>query len=301
MKKFLKLAGYVLGGLVALIVIGAIAVFIASNARLNATWSVASSDVALPTDSASLDRGHHLTVIMGCTECHGADFGGKSFIDVPPLLVLSAPNLTAGKGGAQNRYDAAGIVRAIRQGIGNDDRSLLIMPAPDYNQLSDADVGAIIAWIRQAPPVDNEVPAPAFGPVGRFLLATNQLPGLIVAAAIDHSAARPPAPAPGPTVEYGKYLAHLCAGCHQNNFAGTTKPGPDGSPPARNITPAGPIGNWSLEQFISTIRIGTTPAGYQLRGEFMPWPTIAKMTDEELEAIYLFLKSVPPAVAGEAP
>jgi mono/diheme cytochrome c family protein len=295
MRTFLKWAAYILGGIVVLLIIAGVVAFTVSNSKLNATHVVAANAIPIPSDSAGLERGRHFITIMGCTECHGEDFGGKILIDAAPFVVLYSPNLTTGEGGAGNRYDDAGFARAIRHGIGDDDRSLVIMPSPEYNHLSDADVGAMIAWIRRVPPVHNLTPEPRFGPIGRFLVATDQAPGLLVATAIDHDAPRPPAPPAGPTVEYGQYLARICAGCHTQNYAGTSTGGPDGSPPVLNITPAGRLGHWSNDEFRTALRTGVTPNGYALNAQFMPWPLIGQATDVELDAIYLYLRSLPPA------
>ncbi|HUF70222.1 MAG TPA: c-type cytochrome [Longimicrobiales bacterium] len=295
MRTFLKWAAYILGAIVVLLTIAGVVAFTVSNGKLNATHDVAANAIPIPSDSASLDRGRHFNTIMGCTECHGEDFGGRILIDAAPFVVLYSPNLTTGEGGAGNRYDDAGFARAIRHGIGDDDRSLLIMPSPEYNHLSDADVGAMIAWIRRAPPVHNLTPEPSFGPIGRLLVATDQAPGLIVATSIDHDAPRPPAPPAGPTVEYGQYLARVCAGCHTQNYAGTSTDGPDGSPPVLNITPAGRLGHWSNDEFRTAMRTGVTPNGYALKAQFMPWPFIGQATDVELDAMYLYLRSLPSA------
>ncbi len=64
-----------------------------------------------------------------------------------------------------------------------------------------------------------------------------------------------------------------------------------------NLTQGGELGNWTPEDFITTLRTGVNPAGHKLREE-MPWQEIAQMTDIELEAIFLFLKSLPPLEDG---
>jgi mono/diheme cytochrome c family protein len=245
------------------------------------------------------EGGRHLTTIIGCTECHGQTFGGQVLIDEQPFATIYASNLTSGEGGALTRYDDAGLAKAIRHGVRHDGRSLIIMPSPEYNHLSDADVGAMIAWIRQAPPADNVTPEPKFGPIGRVLLATGQLDAMLVAGLIDHDAPHEPAPAAGPTAEYGEYLARVCTGCHGPDYAGSTEEGPDGTPPALNLTPAGRPGSWSLEQFTTAMRTGVTPNGYELNPDAMPWPVLGQATDVELEAIYHYLQSLPAAQPGQ--
>jgi hypothetical protein len=77
------------------------------------------------------------------------------------------------------------------------------------------------------------------------------------------------------------------------NLVGNQPPAPD-SPPAPNLTPDGRLGNWTEEAFITTIRTGVTPDGRQLNSEFMPWPSIGKLDDDELRAVWLYLESLPP-------
>jgi hypothetical protein len=60
-----------------------------------------------------------------------------------------------------------------------------------------------------------------------------------------------------------------------------------------NLTPGGELGFWSEEDFFNAIRTGVTPSGHQLDPEFMAWPSYSKFYDEELQAIWLYLQSLP--------
>jgi hypothetical protein len=73
--------------------------------------------------------------------------------------------------------------------------------------------------------------------------------------------------------------------------------GPPGTPQAANLTPAGPIGAWSEEDFVRAMREGRRPDGSSL-DVFMPWPLLGRMTDEELRALWLYLTGVPPRETG---
>ena len=66
-------------------------------------------------------------------------------------------------------------MRAIRRGVSRDGRSLIVMPSEVFTHLSQEDLGAVIAFLKQAPPVDREVPRSGFGPVGRALLAAGKM------------------------------------------------------------------------------------------------------------------------------
>ena len=101
-------------------------------------------------------------------------------------------------------------------------------------------------------------------------------------------------PPVGPTVEYGQYLVSVggCRGCHGPTLVGAPGHGPD-EPNAPNITPAGAIGKWSEADFTRAIRTGTRPDGTKI-SEAMPWKSMSRHTDEELHAIWLYLRTVPP-------
>ncbi|MCI0852791.1 MAG: cytochrome C, partial [Chloroflexi bacterium] len=183
-------------------------------------------------------------------------------------------------------------VRAIRHGIGQDGKSLLFMPTEIYSKISDADLGAIIAYLKSLPPVNNELPDTSTGVLLRILAGIDS--SVLSANLIDHDAPRPAEPVPGVTRDYGEYLAFSCSRCHGDNLAGGTVGGfePD-APKAPNITPGGAPGNWTQAQFVSTLRGGVTPSGKVLDREFMPWLYFTRMTDDELNAIWLYLESLP--------
>jgi mono/diheme cytochrome c family protein len=171
------------------------------------------------------------------------------------------------------------------------------MPAQDFQRMSDQELSDIVAFIRSHPPVNAEVPPPVLGPLGKVLLATGQLP-LSVDVIGSHSSAHavfPPAPAAN--VEFGGHLAATCSGCHGSSFAGGPIVGGDPSwAPASNLTPD-PTGlaSWSLDDFITAMREGVRPDGTNLQSpmaEVLPYAR--NMTEVELEAIWLYLQSLPP-------
>lgn len=302
MMTFLKWAAIVVGVIVLLIVGGVVMFFMRTNSMLSETYEVQPASVAIPSDSASLARGAHLAVILGCHDCHGEDLAGRPFIEEPVMAEIFATNLTAGEGGIGGSYSDADLVRSIRHGVQPNGTSVWFMPSHDYWHLSDADLGAIIAHVRSVPPVDNTGPAKSIGPIGRMLLMSGQIPAFLPAAVIDHDAPRPTSPPEGVTVAYGEYLARPCAGCHQPEFSGGLMPGamPD-APIVPNLTPAGNLRNWSEAEFITALRTGTTPEGRQLNAEFMPISVTSRMTDDELRAIFLYLQSLPPRESPPLP
>lgn len=299
MKKWLKRLAV---GVVSLIVLLFAVIYGLSEMRLRKTYEVASAArLNVTRDPAQIERGRHLaTAVAKCTDCHTADLGGKLFIDGGPFATIYSSNLTAGKGGNLAGYTDAQIDAAIRHGVRPNGRGLLIMPSDEYRNLSDEDASAIIAYLRSLPAVDREQPNSKLGPIGRGLFAFGMIP-IVAASNIDHKATGPrTAPPAGPTREYGQYLVSVggCRGCHGPNLVGGPSPEP-GAPAAANITPAGPIGRWSEADFVRVLRTGTRPDGSKLN-DFMPWKSMATHTDDELRAIWLYLRTVPPVQSAPA-
>jgi mono/diheme cytochrome c family protein len=105
---------------------------------------------------------------------------------------------------------------------------------------------------------------------------------------------RPSLPEPGVSAAYGQYLVNVngCHDCHGAQLAGG-KPGDPSSPLAPNLTPGGELTAWSEADFIKTLRTGVTPSGTNLPDNFMPWQFKSQMTDDELKAVFAYLKSLP--------
>jgi cytochrome c553 len=300
MKTFLRRLALAAGALIALILVAACAVYFTSERRVTRRYELADESIPIPTDSISIARGQHLAhAITKCTDCHTKSLGGQIFVDDPALGRFVPHNLTRGKGGLGATLTDADWVRAIRHGVGHDGRPLRLMPSVEYNNLSVEDVGAIVAYAKSVPPVDNELPVNTLGPVGRVLLVTNKMP-LFAAEHIDHSGHAPPlAPSNGPTVEYGNYIAHTagCAGCHNPGFSGgPIDVGPPSWPPAANITPTG-MKAYDEASFMTALRTGIRPDGSKIKDP-MPIAWTKDMTDDEIRAVWLYLKTVPPKEFG---
>jgi mono/diheme cytochrome c family protein len=301
-RKILKWIGIVLGGLVGLLVLAFAVLYIIGTVKwnkLHGTYEVPVETIAVPTDQASIARGEHIATIRICKECHTETLGGQ-FAAVPGLVTLSVPNLTAGAGGVGDTNTDEDWVRAIRHGVGHDGRGLALMPSRVFYYLSDEDLGALIAYLKSLPPVDNEMPPTDLGPLGRVMLPLGQLPDALIpnVTVIDHYAPRPVTPEPEVTVEYGEYLANTCTLCHGPNLNGQTlREGPNVYV-ALNLTRGGEMVGWSEEQFITTMRTGVTPGGKQLI-DFMPWKLFGQMTDDELKAVWIYLQSLPPLPQGK--
>src|SRR5690242_10746479 len=215
MRTALRWAGRLLALVVVLALVGATVVYAASERRLRKTYDTSVDSVHVPSDSGSIARGEHLVRnVIDCTLCHGEDLGGAVYSSSRAIGTVAGPNLTRGKGGIGADYGDMDFVRAIRRGVRRDGRSLIVMPSEVFTHLSQEDLGAVIAFLKQAPPVDRDVPRSGFGPVGRALLAAGKM-NILVAGKTPHI--RPPVSVPADTTAaYGKYIADIagCHGCH---------------------------------------------------------------------------------------
>ena len=296
-SKLVRRLGIILGVLLLLIVLSGAAVYVFSGRSLNKTWSVTPASLAIPTDSVALARGRHLvTTRLLCVDCHAADLGGQVVIDGMPFGRFVGSNITPGGVGAD--YSDADWVRALRHGVRPDGKSLLFMPSEVFTNLGAEDLAAVIAYLKTVPPVTRSLPPTQLGPVGRMLVATNKAP-IVIADLISHDAPIPTMPAEGETAEYGRYLVVSggCMACHGKNLSGGKFAGGPDDPPATNLTPSG-IGEWTEADFLRAFREGKRPNGTAIH-PFMPWKTLGGMTDSELRAIYLYLKTVPARPYGE--
>jgi mono/diheme cytochrome c family protein len=225
-----------------------------------------------------------------CGACHSsADTmtGGRDLGEhLPvPLGHFIAANLTPA--GPLSRWSDGQIFRAIRNSIDADGRWLTIMSLTNANRLSDQDIQALIAYLRSLPAAGRPTPDPPdnLSPLGLILLGAGKLPAghPVFTGAIK-------APSKAATAGYGEYILsyHDCRDCHGADLQGGA-PGQFG--------PIGPalaiVKDWKLEDFIATLRTGIDPNGYHLDGNKMPWRSIGKMDDEELGAIYAYLKRLP--------
>jgi mono/diheme cytochrome c family protein/cytochrome c5 len=299
--KILKLALMLVAVLV-LLAVGTFCVALWMGERkLERMVDVPVVPVPYTQDPAALKQGRYLFDSRGCAECHGENGGGRVFIDDQSSgMYVRTPNLTRGANSATAAYTEGDWVRAIRHGVSPSGHALLVMPAGDYNRISDPDFAALVAYVRSLQPVAGEpalvrLPAPVRALYGLGVLKDSS-------ERIDHKL--PPSP-PVPVaanVEYGGYVATMCTGCHGPGFSGGTIPGgPPDWPPAANLTPGegGVMGRYdTAEKFIAMMRTGKRPDGSEV-DKAMPFQSLRVMNDVDLQAAYAFLKTVPARKAGE--
>lgn len=292
MKKVLKFIAITISALLGLVLVFVAVTNLIALSRLNRQYDIGIETVAIPEEDSVRERGEHLIrAVSICTGCHGEDLGGEEFINAPFIGQFHAPNLTPDEGGKASQFSSEDWVRALRHGVNQTGRPLLFMPSQHYNNYSDEDLGAIIAYLETIPPVDRETPPRRISVIGRTLLALDVF-GEIPAEEIDHNSETPPAPPEENAAKYGEYLVTvaICKDCHGENLAGG-EVGP-GDPFAPNLTQGGELIGWAEEDFFTLIRTGVHPTGRKI-STVMPWESYRNMTDTELRAIWRFLQELP--------
>ena len=174
--------------------------------------------------------------------------------------------------------------RAIREGIDRDGRALMLMPSEEYRHLSDHDVRAVVAYLRSQPAVAGDSPPPGLTPLGIALVGTGQF-RLSNQAPVQNVTAPPR----GPSIEYGAYLPQVsgCGTCRGAALDGQNIP--QGPPPGPSLRI---VKGWTEEQLIRTVREGVDPSGKRLT-DAMPWREYGRGTDDDLRALYAYLRSIP--------
>lgn len=298
MNSVIKYLFMFIGILVAIVVLAVLVLNILTQNRLNTQYEISINPITIPEGESARARGEHLVrAVSSCDSCHGTDLGGKEFIDEPLLAQIYAPNLTSGKGGKASLFSGQDWVRVLRHGVDQTGRPLLFMPAQYYRYYSDADLGAIVAYIQSMPPVDKETPPRRLFLVGQILFLLDTF-GKRPAEIIDHRSVPPQPPQESVSPEYGEFLVTVgtCKNCHGENLAGG-EVGPD-DPFAPNLTPGGELIGWTEEDFFTLIRTGVQPSGRKI-DSLMPWQSFRNMTDTELRAIWAYLEGLPALKTNE--
>jgi mono/diheme cytochrome c family protein len=303
MRKALKWIAIVLGVLVGLIIVAVIGLLIYGQVSFKRTIQRPVQEIAADTSPEGVARGEYLVrVAIGCGDCHspdgdqGALIGMVENINFGPVAgVFATPNLTPDKETGLGNWTDGEIVRAIREGLDKEGVQLVVMPSSQFHRLSDEDVAAIVGYLRSLEPVHNEIPPFQVNAVGKAMGAL----GLLGPSELGEPITAPQtAPVPGATdAARGEYLVTLsgCRFCHGENLAGGPIPFSEpGAVPAANLTPTGELAGWSETQFIETLRTGINPADHHL-DESMPWPRLSKLTDDDLKALWAYLRTVPAA------
>lgn len=273
-------------------------------------------DVTVEITPERLERGRYLANhVSVCIDCHskrdwqhysgpvvtGTEGMGGELLD--PELELYARNITPANIGD---YTDGELVRVIRTGVTNKGEALFpIMPYTGYSHMSREDVYSIVAYLHSLKPIENTTPKRHLG-----------FPLSLIVKTMPRDAKFAEAPARSDTVAYGKYLTTIagCIDCHSPREKGKIIPGMEfaggmefqmpggGITRSMNITPdtQSGIGNWSLEAFVERFKMYASPAGTQIETAAggmntpMPWTMYAGMTEQDLSAIYAYLRTLKP-------
>jgi mono/diheme cytochrome c family protein len=275
-----------------------ISLAVALAALLPATSTLAAAQTDILVRGAYLVEGP-----MGCGNCHtplgldgpvaGAALSGR-LVDDSPAFTAWAPNITPA--GRIRDWSDDDLARAIREGL-RPDGSLIGPPMPfsAYRGLSDDDLAAVVAYLRVVPVVENDTPASAY----RIPLPPAYGPPV-------ESVAAPPR---GVTAAYGGYLAMNVAHCMECHTpmgpqgpiydahlgrGGFEFAGPWGVSTAPNLTShADGLKSYSDAEIKGMIVEGYRPDGSPMLPP-MPYAYLAQMTPEDLDAVVLYLRALPP-------
>ncbi|MFZ7113899.1 MAG: c-type cytochrome [Bacteroidota bacterium] len=318
MKKALKITGIILGILV-IGIIGFLVYFNSTHPNV-----APAKDIHVEITPERLERGKYLAnYVTNCIDCHSQrDFtkfsgpiipgtegmGGESFdatkADVPG--VLYAKNITpAGIGD----WTDGELFRAITVGVNKKGEALFpLMPYMHFRKMSQEDVYSIIAYIRSLKPIENKVPERKLDFPLNLIVKT--IP-------TDLNGPLPPMPDRANTLAYGEYMTNAvaCIACHTKLEKGQMLPGTEFSggfkfcldgqcATSANITPDNEtgIGLLTKEAFLDKFRFyrdekaKKIPVGKNGHNTPMPWVLYSNLTDEDLGAIYDYLRTLPPVV-----
>jgi len=289
MRTALRIVGFIIGGLVAVVLVVVAGLYLNLVRLRTAQYSNPVPNVTVARTPDQVARGQYMvTAYPGCAGCHSSNpsaappvLDGGHIAGIDALGNFNAPNLTPA--GPIKDWTDGEIIRAIREGIDRDGHPLALMPAPDYHHLSDDDVQAVVAYVRSMPAVQRDSPGVNFGFLGTVLTSTGRFP-----LSNQPPAGTVTAPPRGPTAAYGTYLVSIsgCTTCHGPALDAQNIP--QGPPPGPSLRI---VKGWTDTQFISTLRTGIDPAQHRLN-EAMPWRQFGQGTDDDLKAIYQYLTSL---------
>jgi mono/diheme cytochrome c family protein len=215
---------------------------------------------------------------------------------VPPFDV-TAPNITPDKATGIGAWSDDDIKKLLRTGMRPSGVPVAaVMPTGFYDIITDADMDAIVAYLRTLKPISNKVPDPIY----KISAPRQVFPG----------AEAPYTPAMlNDAMKKGFYLATIghCMECHtpmtkgQHDWTadlargGQEFPGPWGVSTSRNITSskAKGIGEWTDAEIKRAITTGVDKDGNKLKGP-MGYQYYAHMTDADLDAVIGWVRTLPP-------
>lgn len=279
MLRLAKWLGIAAATAVVLAATAVTAIFFVSGHMLGKSYSAKAETLGQPSAEQIADAGRQAR-IRGCVTCHGEGLKGSVMADIPNVVRVTAPNLTEVAARASDQQLAA----AIRQGIGHDGRALFVMPSPMYARMNDAEVAALIRWIRSQPRVTGPIEGFRTGPLGRVAIVTGKLRP--APAKLEEFRTHEPLDT-GKAHAAGRGLATgLCTDCHGPALYGQTME--DGT-----VTPDLRIaGAYDFDQFKALMRTGTTPAGKKLGlMKKVAEKDFSNLNEAELKSLHTYLEA----------
>ena len=277
-------------------------------------WPLVGAGLLTPghaQDAADLlERGRYVFALAGGCGCHTAEGGPVNAGGRPlstPYGTFYGTNITPDPDHGIGAWSDQQIIDSIRLGVRPDGSVMSpVMPYPALSGMSDADVGALVAYLRSLTPVAQaNTPHRLSLPfVGLAMRAWRWLFFEPVQAA---------AQAPQSGIERGAYISQHVAHCqechtprrwsgtldHSRHMAGN----PDGidGELAPNITPdvKTGIGEWSEDDMVTLLRSGFLPDFDNVQGlmalviEGVPEGGYKDMTDADAQAVARYFKSIP--------
>jgi mono/diheme cytochrome c family protein len=210
--------------------------------------------------------------------------------------VIVFPNLTPDRDTGIGNLTDDELARAMREGIGHDGRALMpIMPYRHLRRMSDEDLASVIVYLRSRPAVRHELPSRKLPLLRRWRYASYPEPVYGVV----------PQPDMSDPIKRGAYYVELgkCADCHapldkdNNPLPGLELAGGTFLEEVNKATPnltndASGISYYDEKTFLQVMRTGKV--GARLLDPVMPWWFIGHMNDDDLKAIFAYLRSLPP-------
>jgi mono/diheme cytochrome c family protein len=299
--------------------------------RWNASYDhVEGPALRASADPAVIERGRYLVEGPAhCVACHVADAGEAARVDagerlpmrggmsfqIGPLGRIYPGNLTPDAETGIGRFTDRQLFRMLRHSI-KPDGTASLWPIMPFFMMADDELVAIVSYLRSTEPVRHVVPAAEYTVMGKVLRTRLDA----FRPLLDHEApAR--APAEAPTAERGEYLARYvanCMACHTAHdiatmsftgpeFAGGAEFEPEAVPGADatlrfrspNLTPhpSGVLARLETrEAWIARFRAGRVHPGSP-----MPWGPFARMSDADLEALWVYFNTLEPVAGAEGP
>jgi len=253
-------------------------IYLKSMGELDRQYASELRQLVAVTDDAGLREGERLAKIYGCAEaCHGEKMAGSVYFEHPLNGRLVAPNLTR----LVRARTLPELEATVRQGIKPDGTSVFAMPSAAFATMTDRDLSAVLAYIRSAPEQSSRLPETEHGILTRYRIVSGALPAQ--AATVYEQPWRETFR--NNENRLGEYLAkNACAQCHGLEFEGDGK----AVPSLRTIN------DYDRFEFVALLQRGMRPGDRPLEAKSrMADRRFSLLTESEIDALYLFLKTRP--------